>query len=437
MKRTIALGCILIITTAAAPATRPRAVAEAQVRQAATLLFSTFYRKLDAREVVLAEHVALERAAHVPLPAVLASLSNRDAADAAVAQLDATLERSTLAPETASALALKALTSATHDRYTTFFTAREYRDFDDVLDPAKLSGIGVLLDTDPQSRSLRAFFVVPDGPADRAGMRSGDLITTIDNIGTRNWTVPQARQHLLGAPRTAISITYQHAGGGSVTAVTLQRAQVQPPTVYFSMLPNRVAYLYIAAFGNATPREFRTAVARSEAAGAQAYVLDLRNDGGGIVGTALSVSSAFIPSGPIVSIQSNGGELITYEADNQAIPPKPLAVLVNAYTASASEITAAAIAESGTGIVVGTRTFGKGVVQTVTKFSDGSAIKITTGRYYTPLNHDINGRGILPSVVVAENAKAAFGTPEKDAQLRAALEILGSRLSQNAGIVHS
>jgi carboxyl-terminal processing protease len=129
-----------------------------------------------------------------------------------------------------------------------------------------------------------------------------------------------------------------------------------------------------------------------------------------------------------VSIESNGGEIDTFEADDKAIAPKPLAVLVNGYSASASEITAAALSESGTGVLVGTKTFGKGVVQDVTRFPDGSAIKITTGRYFTPLNHDINGHGIIPAVVVEENPKAIFGKPDQDAQLSRALEVVERQL---------
>ena len=153
----------------------------------------------------------------------------------------------------------------------------------------------------------------------------------------------------------------------------------------------------------------------------------------GRVSTALAVTSQFVPSGPIVSIESNGGEIDTFEADDTAIAPKPLAVLVNAYSASASEITAAALQESGTGVLVGTKTFGKGVVQSVTNFADGSAIKITTGRYYTPLHHDINGHGIIPNVVVNENIHAVFGTPGKDAQLSKALDVIQSALAQRDG----
>ena len=427
MVRIVVVCSLIALLGVAAPETAA-SQADSQVRQAVALVLKTFYRKLDPHALIVAEHGAL--APYGPLPAVPENVDADSAPQAAANQVDAALAHPHASSAAVVGTALKAITGVTHDPYTTFFTRSEYHAFDDILDPEKLSGIGVLLDIEPTTKYLRAFFVVPDGPADRAGVRTGDRLVTIDGASTRGWSIAQARKHLLGTPGTQVSLSFQRAAE-TATAVTLTRSPVQPPTVYFSMLPGDIAYIYVSTFGVPTGREFRTAVERSQAAGAKAYVVDLRNDGGGVVATALSVLSVFVDSGPLVSIESNGGQITTFDADGTAIAPKPLAVLVNGYSASASEITAAAIAESGTGVLVGTRTFGKGVVQDVTRFPDGSAIKITTGRYYTPLNHDINHHGILPEIVVKENAGARFGIPDKDDQLRKALQLLGEQLSQN------
>ncbi len=163
--------------------------------------------------------------------------------------------------------------------------------------------------------------------------------------------------------------------------------------------------------------------------GARALVLDLRDNGGGYLEAAVAVSSKFIPSGPIVSVESRASNITTLDADNTAIAPLPLVVLVNGYTASASEITSGAIQDSSVGTIMGTKTFGKGVVQTIFPMPDGSAIKVTTARYLTPRNRDINHLGITPDVVVTENKRPQFGQPAKDDQLTHAIQFLDDKLA--------
>ena len=428
MTRYAALVLILLVTLSARATGVTTPAQDDEVRRVTTLVLTTFYRKVDPAKILSAERselaVYVAKSKHnVALPPLPANLSASSAADLAVDLFHAAT-RAGADSSAAETIALKAIAGAAHDRYTEFLTRSEYGAISEILTPAKLSGIGILMDIDPSSKDIRAFFVVPNTPADRAGMKSGDLLASVNGLSTRGWTIAQARQHLLGKAGTKVVIGMSRPSEKLTNELTLVREEVRPPTVYFNMLDDHVAYVFIAAFGSATADEFHTAVQRSEAAGARGYVVDVRNDGGGIVGSALSVASEFVPSGPLVSIESNGGQIETFDADDDAIAPKPLAVLVNSYTASASEIMAAAISESRTGTLVGTKTFGKGVVQSVTSFPDGSAVKITTGRYYTPLNHDINGRGIVPDIVVSENDHAVFGMPSKDAQLSRALLVV-------------
>jgi carboxyl-terminal processing protease len=161
--------------------------------------------------------------------------------------------------------------------------------------------------------------------------------------------------------------------------------------------------------------------------------MDLRDNGGGYLEAALDVSSKFIAAGPIVSVESRASNVTTYEAENTAIAPLPLAVLVNGHTASASEITSGAIQDSGVGTIIGTRTFGKGVVQEILPLPDGSAIKITDARYLTPHNRDINHLGIAPDIVVDENKAPRYGDPTHDAQLQRALQFLNDKIAHSDG----
>jgi carboxyl-terminal processing protease len=159
---------------------------------------------------------------------------------------------------------------------------------------------------------------------------------------------------------------------------------------------------------------------------ARAYVIDLRNNGGGYVNAAVAIADHFIHSGPIVSVVERSGTT-QFAADANADESHPVAVLVNHYSASASEITAGALQDAGVATLVGSRTYGKGVVQQLTYNADGSAMKVTTARYLTPRNRIIDGIGLAPDVNVVQNDHARFGDPAKDAQLAAAIGVVQAK----------
>jgi carboxyl-terminal processing protease len=158
-------------------------------------------------------------------------------------------------------------------------------------------------------------------------------------------------------------------------------------------------------------------------------VLDLRNDGGGYVDSALDISSRFIANKRLLTYEQRGRQNTTIRADSNPSIVLPVSILVNQYTASAAEITAGALQDDGIATLVGAKTFGKGVMQTLTPLPDGAAIKITTAHYLTPNNHDINLRGIMPDVSILENPDARFGDAEHDAQLRAAMALLQKKIA--------
>jgi carboxyl-terminal processing protease len=190
------------------------------------------------------------------------------------------------------------------------------------------------------------------------------------------------------------------------------------------MLPRAVGYIGLRIFGERAGEEVRAAALRLDAQGAQALVFDLRNDGGGYESAAVKVADDFIASGPIVAVAENHGKRHVTLADGKALPPRPLVVLVNHDSASGSELVAGALQDRGLARLVGTRTFGKGLVQTMIPLPDGSALKVTTARYFTAGGRDIDRVGVMPDVSVDEPSDAQLGVPGHDPQLDRALALL-------------
>jgi carboxyl-terminal processing protease len=316
------------------------------------------------------------------------------------------------------------MAAGTRDRWTEFFTPQEWASFDAPLDPKAIFGIGVLLDIDPVTHFARSFYVIPGGPADNAGISSGDLITAVDGKSTRGMIQPQVSKLLRGAPDTNVRVATKADDGGE-REVSLTRSGVRPPTVIVKLLPNKVGYILVGIFAEPTAGEFTEALRRLKREGARALIVDLRDDGGGYISAAIAIASHFFSSAPIVTTLDRDGAAITQSSnDEEPQITTPVAVLVNGFTASASEILAGALQDNHAAILIGTRTFGKGVEQTITRLRNGAAIKITTARYLTPANRDLNGTGLEPDVPVALNKGAMVGDPGSDAQLQSALAYL-------------
>ena len=437
-QRVAAMSALLAVCClAAAPAANalPDQVSR-DVAQSFQLLTTTHYEPVDPQALLAAAADALTAAARkrgvtIPPP----SLRVESDRDATLAELDSAIAGAARAahasPNDFAYAAIDAMARATNDRYTQFFTPAQFRAFNEALDPSRIGGIGVMIVPDPSSGCVRISYVLPSTPAERAGLSVGDVLTAVDGVSTKGLGVDGVSGRLRGKAGTVVAITVQRPVTPAI--VTITREDVQPPTVVFKMLPGDIGYVWVMEFGRATPREFDTAVARLNALGAKALILDLRNDGGGYVNSALDISSRFIANKALVTVEERGQHATTIDSDSDPSITLPLTVLVNQYTASASEITAGALQDDGVGMLVGARTFGKGVMQTLTPLPDGAAIKITTAHYLTPNRRDINLRGIDPDVRVDENRDARFGEVENDAQLRAAIAVLQKKIPSAGG----
>ena len=431
-----ALGAIVLCLVAALPAaaSAPLPAETAQdVSESYHLLSTSSYRPIDPQTLVdKAREALVDLARKHGAKIDIAPIHASDDAQATVSALDDEIADAAASVHGSvtdyAYAAITAMAKAADDRYTMFMTPDEYKAFKDALDPEKISGIGVLISPDETTGLIDVSYVVPGTPADHAGLQPGDAIATIDGASTKGFTTDAASKLLRGKPGTGVHLGLLR--NNAPLDVSITRSELEPPTVVYKILPGSIGYVYILAFGQSTPDEFDAAIARVKAAGAKALVLDLRNDGGGYVESALQISERFIAHKPLLTVEERGGPDTTVTADDDGVQvDMPVTVLVNEYTASASEITAGALQDDGIASLIGTRTFGKGVMQTLTPLADGSAIKITTAHYLTPNHRDINLKGIEPDLAVAEPHDSRFGDPTKDPQLRAALDFLQKKIA--------
>lgn len=443
MKRLTALAAAAALLLAAAQTAAGSAAAAGlspldatEIQFSYDKLRSDFYQKTDPQTIVDGARVEMLHELETAgvkgsLPPIFASDSIPQTAHNVSHEVDVAsrLSHGKVTSHTLAYAAIAGMLNSVHDKYTVFLTPKEYAALNQGLDGGSFAGTGIVIQQDPQTKFIDVSNVVPDGPADKAGVQQDDVITAIDGVSTKGLTLEQASAHLRGKAGTEVQLTIQRDGKQLAQPVGVTRAEIHQLSVYEKMLPNKIGYVELTVFGRDTGSELTRALDRLQQEGARAIVMDLRDNGGGYLEAALDVSSKFIASGPIVSVESRASNVTTYEAENTAIPPMPLAVLVNGHTASASEITSGAIQDSGVGAIIGTRTFGKGVVQEILPLPDGSAIKITDARYLTPHNRDINHLGIAPDIVVDENKGARYGDPTHDTQLDRAVQYLNDKLA--------
>ncbi len=455
MNRYIALICAAAFLTAAAPQ-QIAPLDASEIQFSFEKLRADFYKKTDAQSIVNGARLEIGRSLCVAqaqsdnakrqclastsitsLPPIFAAQTSAATARALGHEVDVAtrLAHGKISSHMLAYAAIAGMLNSVHDRYTTFLTPKEYADLNQGLNGGSFAGTGIVIEQDDTTKYIDVSNVIPDGPADKAGVQEGDIISAIDGISTKNMKLPEASSHLRGKAGTPVKLTILRGGQLLSAPITITRATIRELSVYEKMLPGKIGYVELTVFGQDTGAELAQALDRLQQEGARALVLDLRDNGGGYLDAAISVSSKFIASGPIVSVESRASNVTTYEAEDTAIPPVPLAVLVNDHTASASEITTAAIQDSGVGTVIGTKTFGKGVVQEIVALPDGSAIKITDARYLTPRNRDINLVGITPDIQVIENKGTGFrfGDPARDAQLGRAVQFLNDRIAHTSG----
>ena len=312
--------------------------------------------------------------------------------------------------------------AALRDPYTLLFRPQAFKKFNAFLGNETFGGIGAIVSFDDATHAVTIDRLLPDSPAERAGLVRGDEIVSVGGRAARELDAAGLRDALHGPVGTRVEIVYVR-GASPSQHVSIVRGAVHDPEVRTARFGD-VGYLALSRFGSNASDELRGALRDFSTAGVRSVVLDLRANGGGYGDEATAVASAFVRSGPVFASRERGGTPVVSTASGRPLWTGPLVVLVDGDTASAAEIVAGAIQDDAVGTLVGVRTFGKGVVQSVFPLPDGSAVKMTTARYATPKGRDIDKRGIAPDVVVDEPPGSQVGDPATDPQLARALALL-------------
>lgn len=322
--------------------------------------------------------------------------------------------------ETAKDNIYKAYLSSYGDKYTMYYTADEYKALKESTN-GKFYGIGAVCQLSGEGGVLLVD-VYDNGAGYQAGLRSGDRVVNVDGRDITDMELSSAVALIKGDKGT--SVTLEVIRGTERLTFSAVRDAVEAKTVSYTLLDNNIGYLSISRFEEVTTKQFKAAVEDLQSQGMKGLVIDIRNNPGGLLDTVVGMLKYMLPDGLIVYTEDKQGNRKEYKGQDNDEFNLPLAVIVNGNSASASEIFAGAIQDYGKGTIIGTQTYGKGIVQTVKPLTDGSAIKFTIAKYFTPKGQDIHGKGVTPDMVVEYDTDA-----DVDTQLDAAIKNVEAQIN--------
>lgn len=322
--------------------------------------------------------------------------------------------------ETAKDNIYKAYLSSYGDKYTMYYTADEYKALKESTN-GKFYGIGAVCQLSGEGGVLLVD-VYDNGAGYQAGLRSGDRVVNVDGRDITDMELSSAVALIKGDKGT--SVTLEVIRGTERLTFSAVRDAVEAKTVSYILLDNNIGYLSISQFEEVTTKQFKAAVEDLQSQGMKGLVIDIRNNPGGLLDTVVGMLKYMLPEGLIVYTEDKQGNRKEYKGQDNDEFNLPLAVIVNGNSASASEIFAGAIQDYGKGTIIGTQTYGKGIVQTVKPLTDGSAIKFTIAKYFTPKGQDIHGKGVTPDMVVEYDTDA-----DVDTQLDAAIKNVEAQIN--------
>lgn len=315
---------------------------------------------------------------------------------------------------------LKGLLQGIGDDYADYYTKDEYKE---ILSSTQgdYRGIGIIMQQSEETNEVLVVGVYKDTPADKAGIKAGDMLIQVDDILCKETALERVAAAIKTSEADTVHLILERDSESYEVDVT--KEDIQVPVVGSEMLEEQIGYIQITQFTGLTPQQFAEHYEDLKKQQMKALIIDLRNNPGGLVDSAVDTLCQILPEGLVVYMQTKDGTKTEYSCDGETPIDIPMVVLVNEYSASASEIFAGAVHDYGVGTLVGTTTYGKGIVQKTFPFTDGSAVKMTIAYYYTPSGTCIHGEGIEPDVKVELPQDA-----QSDLQLEKALEVLKKQL---------
>lgn len=328
-------------------------------------------------------------------------------------------------PEDVQEALLERMVSGLGDPYTVYYSPEDYADLK-VSTSGTYYGIGAGLSQDTNTMEVTVSKVYEGTPAEEAGLKKEDVILTVDGVEATSMELTSLVQLIRGEEGTTVHLEVYRPSSGEELSFDVERRNVQLPSVAGQMLDNGIGYIQIGEFQTNTAAQFEAILEDLEQQGMQSLIVDVRDNPGGLLTSVVEILDVILPEGTVVYTEDKYGNRDTYTSDSGCID-YPMVVLVNGNSASASEIFAGAIKDYGYGTLIGTTTFGKGIVQTIFPLSGGDALKVTTAKYFTPNGANIHGIGIEPDIELEYEFMGPEGGEyemQYDNQLQEAIEVL-------------
>lgn len=311
------------------------------------------------------------------------------------------------------------------DQYSAYYDKKETKELSESLD-GSFSGIGAVMTQDASSGVITITQVYDDSPAKKAGIKAGDILYRVEEKTVTGKDLDKVVSWIKGKKGTKVNLTLLRGTNSDKIKVTATRDVINVETVKYKVLENQIGYISISEFDSVTGAQFAKALKQLQKKNIEGLVVDLRNNPGGSLSTVCDILDSILPKGLIVYTKDKNGKKEEYTSDEKHRLNLPMSVLVNGQSASASEIFAGAVQDYGKAEIIGTQTYGKGVVQNLFDLKDGTCVKLTTSEYFTSKGRNIDGKGITPDVKIEYKYNAK--DPKADNQLDKAVSVVKDKI---------